>query len=77
MKNQIERVELRPARTGRPSTRTRTYAPDELVRLETRIPARLARQLYDVAHEADLPVSVVHADLLAKALSLPGGSAMT
>ncbi|MEP7765923.1 mechanosensitive ion channel protein MscS [Sanguibacter sp. 25GB23B1] len=59
---------IRSARTGRPSTRDRVYKPGELVRCDTRIPAHLAQQLYDSAHETGRPIRVVIADLLAKAL---------
>lgn len=61
-------VVIRSARTGRPPTRDRVYKAGELVRCEARIPARLAQQLYDTAHTTGNPLSVVIAELLAKAL---------
>lgn len=61
-------VVIRSARTGRPSTRDRVYKRGELVRCEIRIPAHLAQQLFDSAHETGRPLRVVVADLLAKAL---------
>lgn len=66
------RIELPPARTGRPSAHPRQYRPDELVRFDARIPARLAKQLYDVALRDGRSVTAVHADLLASALERRG-----
>ncbi|WP_407319897.1 mechanosensitive ion channel protein MscS [Isoptericola halotolerans] len=63
-------------RTGRPSTRDRVYAVDDVVRFDARIPALLAKRLYDAAHESGRPVTAVHADLLAKALDDVDGAAM-
>lgn len=71
-----DRVEVRSARTGRPSSRPRVYQPDELVRFDARIPARTAQRLYEVAHRTGRPVTAVHADLLAKALDDDAGAAM-
>lgn len=68
------RIELPPARTGRPPARSRHYAPDELVRFDARIPARLAKQLYDVALTDGRSVTAVHADLLAAALACRGAA---
>lgn len=68
------RIELPPARTGRPAARPRRYAPDELVRFDARIPARLAKQLYDVALTDGRSVTAVHADLLAAALACRGAA---
>ncbi|GMA23755.1 hypothetical protein GCM10025864_15140 [Luteimicrobium album] len=59
---------IRPARSGRPSTHERVYKPDELVRFDARIPARIAQRLYEAAYQAGRPVTAVHADLLARAL---------
>jgi hypothetical protein len=69
-------VVIRSARTGRRSTRDRVYAADDLVRFDARIPARLAKRLYDVAHDSGRPVTAVHADLLAKALDDVDGAAV-
>ena len=68
------RIELPPARTGRPASHPRRYAPDELVRFDARIPARLAKQLYDVALSDGRSVTAVHADLLAAALECRGAA---
>jgi hypothetical protein len=62
-----------PAPAG-PSGRSRHYAPDELVRFDARIPARLAKQLYDVALTDGRSVTAVHADLLAAALECRGAA---
>ena len=69
-----EQLQLPAARTGRPSARPRRYAPDELVRFDARIPARLAKQLYDVALTDGRSVTAVHADLLAAALECRGAA---
>jgi len=42
------------------------------VRFDARIPARLAKQLYDVALSDGRSVTAVHADLLAAALECRG-----
>jgi hypothetical protein len=42
------------------------------VRFDARIPARLAKQLYDVALRDGRSVTAVHADLLASALERRG-----
>ena len=72
VKDNSSRIELPPARTGRPAARPRRYAPDELVRFDARIPARLAKQLYDVALTDGRSVTAVHADLLAAGLECRG-----
>jgi hypothetical protein len=74
VKDTSNRIELPPARTGRPAARPRRYAPDELVRFDARIPARLAKQLYDVALSDGRSVTAVHADLLAAALECRGAA---
>ena len=74
VKENSNRIELPPARTGRPAARPRRYAPDELVRFDARIPARLAKQLYDVALTDGRSVTAVHADLLAAALECRGAA---
>lgn len=74
---QKDRVEIRSARTGRPSSRPRVYQPDDLVRFDARIPARTAQRLYEVAHRTGRPVTAVHADVLAKALDDEAGVHMS
>ena len=74
VKDTSNRIELPPARTGRPASHPRRYAPDELVRFDARIPARLAKQLYDVALTDGRSVTAVHADLLAAALECRGAA---
>ena len=74
VKDNSNRIELPPARTGRPASHPRRYAPDELVRFDARIPARLAKQLYDVALTDGRSVTAVHADLLAAALECRGAA---
>jgi hypothetical protein len=74
VEDKSNQIELPPARTGRPSGRSRHYAPDELVRFDARIPARLAKQLYDVALSDGRSVTAVHADLLAAALECRGAA---
>lgn len=74
MTEKSDRIELPPARTGRPSGRSRKYDPEELVRFDARIPARLAKQLYDVALADGRSVTAVHADLLAAALECRGAA---
>lgn len=74
VKDNSNRIELPPARTGRPAARPRRYAPDELVRFDARIPAWLAKQLYDVALSDGRSVTAVHADLLAAAVEGRGAA---
>ncbi len=68
-------IRVDAARAGRPSTRDRTYRPDELVRVEIRMPATVAADLFARARDAHQPVSRTASDLLAKALD-DGGDAM-
>ena len=51
----------------------RTYRPDELVRVEIRMPATVAAQLFARARDHHQPVSRTASDLLAKALDHGGG----
>ena len=74
MTDNSSRIELPPARTGRPAARPRRYAPDELVRFDARIPARLAKQLYDAALTDGRSVTAVHAELLAAASERRGAA---
>ena len=74
MEDKSNRIELPRARTGRPSARSRHYAPEEFVRFDARIPARLAKLLYDVALTDGRSVTAVHADLLAAALECHGAA---
>jgi hypothetical protein len=70
------RIVIRSARTGRPASHERAYRPDELVRFDARIPATIAQRLYDTAHESGLPVTVVLANVLSRALDDGNGAAM-
>ena len=74
MKDTSNWIALPPARTGRPASHSRRYVPDELVRFDARIPARLAKQLYDVALSDGRSVTAVHADLLAAVLECRGAA---
>ena len=74
---QVASVLIRSARVGRPAKRTRVHQPDELVRFDARIPARVAQRLYDAAYEARRPVTAVLADVLAKAFDEDTGGGMT
>ena len=64
------------ALSGRPSRGARVYQPGDLVRVEIRMPARVAADLFTLAREAHQPVSRTAADLLAKALNDAHGDAM-
>jgi hypothetical protein len=64
------------ALAGRPSRAPRTYRPDELVRVEIRMPATVAADLFARARDAHQPVSRTASDLLAKALDDACGDAM-
>ncbi len=64
------------ARSGRPSRRDRTYRPDELVRVEIRMPAAVAAELFTRARDHHQPVSRTASDLLAKALGDVDGDPM-
>ncbi len=68
--SQLIRVDA--ARSGRPSTRDRTYRPDELVRVEIRMPAKVAADLFARARHDRQPVSRTASDLLASALETCG-----
>lgn len=70
------RIVIRSARTGRPASHGRAYKPDELVRFDARIPAAIAQRLYETAHESGLPVTVVLANVLSRALDDGTGAAM-
>lgn len=72
--NSDSRIELPPARTGRPAARPRHYAPDEFVRLDARIPARIAKQLYEFALTDGRSATALHADFLAAALECCGAA---
>lgn len=71
-------VEVPPARSGRPSAHDRTYRPDELVRVEIRMPAKTAVRLFDRARSARTPVSATASELLRCALDAvdEGGEAV-
>ncbi|GEL99884.1 hypothetical protein CTE05_34310 [Cellulomonas terrae] len=62
-------VHVAPARAGRPPSGTRVYRPEELVRVEIRIPAHLARQLFERANATGRAVSATATALLSDALS--------
>lgn len=61
-------VVIPSTRTGRPRTRERAYGVDGFFRFDARIPAPLAKRLYEYADACGRPVTAVHADLLAQAL---------
>lgn len=63
------RVEVRRARVGRPSSGARTFRPNELIRVEIRMPASVAAQLFELAASSRRPVSATASDLLAAALA--------
>ena len=69
-------IRVDAARSGRPPRRDRTYRPDELVRVEIRMPATLAAQLFTRARDHHQPVSRTASDLLAQALDHHGGGRM-
>lgn len=64
------------ALSGRPSRGARTYQPGEVVRVEIRMPATVAADLFARARDAYQPVSRTASDLLAKALDDAHGDAM-
>ncbi len=74
MKDKDNRIEFPTACTGRPSGRSREYGPEEFVRFDARIPARVVMQLYEVALTDGRSVTTVHADLLAAALKCRGAA---
>lgn len=69
-------IRVDAARSGRPSRRDRTYRPDELVRVEIRMPAAVAAELFTRARDHHQPVSRTASDLLAKALGDVDGDPM-
>ena len=69
-------IRVDAARSGRPSRRDRTYRPDELVRVEIRMPAAVAAELFARARDHHQPVSRTASDLLAKALDHHNGGRM-
>lgn len=71
-----QHIRVDAARSGRPSRRDRTYRPDELVRVEIRMPAKVAADLFARARDTHQPVSRTASDLLANALDEPSGDAM-
>jgi len=64
-------VNLHPARTGRPRTRSAGFARGEPVVVSARLPAELAALVYASADENHAPVSSIVAGILADALQ-PG-----
>lgn len=46
-----------PARSGRPRTTNGLVRPDDLVRVEVRMPASVAADLYQLARDTGQPVS--------------------
>ena len=60
-------VELYPARTGRPRSRSRAFANNEPVVLAARVPAQLAARVYETADQRSKPVSTVVSEILASA----------
>ncbi len=70
-------VLLPPAQTGRPRKDWRRVGPDEPVRVEVRIPASLAAQLYSQARERGCSVSHTAAELIGLALDRTGGDEPT
>lgn len=65
---QDRQVEVAAARVGRPRSSHRTYQPQDLVRVEVRMPANVAAALYERAAQTHAPVGRTAADLLAHAL---------
>jgi hypothetical protein len=70
-------IRIGAARSGRPSRGNRTYRPDELVRVEIRMPAAVAAQLFARARDHRQPVSRTASDLLSKALEHHCGGRMS
>lgn len=70
-------IVLTPARTGRQRGPRRTFDPDDLVRVEVRMPASTAARLYRRAHDIHQPVSTTAAELIQTALDVAGGDAPT
>ena len=76
MDNTEHPVGVPAALSGRPSRGARTYRPGEVVRVEIRMPAAVAADLFTLARDAHQPVSRTASDLLAKALDDARGDAM-
>lgn len=70
-------IVLTPARTGRQRAAQRAFEPDDLVRVEVRMPASTASRLYQRAHDIHQPVSTTAAELIQTALDVAGGDAVT
>lgn len=70
-----EPIVLTPARTGRQRAAQRAFEPDDLVRVEVRMPASTAARLYQRAHDIHQPVSATAAELINTALETTGGDA--
>ena len=68
-RSEVQQVVLPPARTGRPSSGSRAFDRDDLVRVESRVPAWLAGRVYEASHLSGRPVGATVADLLAEALA--------
>ena len=68
---------LTPTRTGRQRAARRTFSPDDLVRVEVRMPASTAARLCQRAHDLHQPVSTTAAELIHAALDVAGGDAVT
>ncbi|MCG7321345.1 mechanosensitive ion channel protein MscS [Arsenicicoccus bolidensis] len=68
-KEDDSRVQIPPARSGRPSSTTRRLPPNALVRVEVRMPAVVAAQVFALAAANGRPVSATASDLLAAALA--------
>lgn len=70
-------IVLTPARTGRQRALRKAFEPDDLVRVEVRMPASTAARLYQRAHDIHQPVSTTAAELIDTALDVAGGDATT
>lgn len=68
MDGNSQAIRVDAARAGRPSRGDRIYRPDELVRVQLRMPAAVAAELFTRARDHHQPVSRTASDLLAKAL---------
>ncbi|HRY11707.1 mechanosensitive ion channel protein MscS [Janibacter sp. YIM B02568] len=72
-----DKVSVAPARAGRPAARSRRFAPNEIVRVEVRMPATIAAQVFALAADTGRPVSATASDLLAAALAAREGPCVT
>jgi len=72
-----DKVSVAPARAGRPAARSRRFAPNEIVRVEIRMPAMIAAQVFALAADTGRPVSATASDLLAAALAEREGPCVT